>query len=283
MGTSPPADEDGPMGLRRPLFTATAAVASLGLVAVAPAGADAPDRCAGADPFTPALKADVARRFPGHHMTATAYDTRSGCTWRLNPGTQVTTASVIKVEVGTGVLLRAQRERRGLTPGEQARLTPMITESANGPTTELWTSLGGAPAMAQLDRTFGLRDTRQASPVWGLTSTTADDQVHLLRQVVLGEGGGVFSFGAAPFQGSMGGRPLASSVMGMTPSADGYLLVAADGGVFAFAAPFPGSAVGRIGAPAAAIAPRAGGSSAGGSSGGGSFTVLTQDGATLDL
>ncbi len=193
------------MGLRRPLVAVAAACLGLiGLLPVAPARADAPDRCAGVDPFTPALKSDVARRFPGHHMTATAYDTRSGCTWRLNPGTQVTTASVIKVEVGTGVLLRAQREGRGLTSGEQARLTPMITESSNGPTTELWTSLGGAPAMAQLDRTFGLRDTRQAGPVWGLTSTTADDQVHLLRQVVLGEGGILDAAHRAPLVQAMG-------------------------------------------------------------------------------
>jgi hypothetical protein len=63
----------------------------------------------------------------------------------------------------------------------------MITQSANPPTTSLWTELGGVPAMQQLDRIFGLRETTPAAPSWGLTTTTADDQVHLLRQVVLGE------------------------------------------------------------------------------------------------
>jgi len=181
-----------------------AAVIAAGATLGQPTPANALDRCAGADPFTPEVKAAVADRFGGHHMTATAHDTRSGCTWRLNPGMRVSTASVVKVEVGTGVLLAAQRQGRGLNPGEQARLWPMITESANGPTTELWTALGGAPAMAQLDRTFGLGATTPSGPVWGLTSTTADDQVHLLRQVVLGEGGILDAAHRAPLVQAMG-------------------------------------------------------------------------------
>jgi hypothetical protein len=189
------------MRLSRPLV---AILISAAAVVLQQGPAAALDRCAGADPFTPALKADVAARYGGHHVTATAHDTRTGCTWHLNPGMRVTTASVVKVEVGAGVLLRAQRQGRGLTAGEQARLWPMITQSANPPTTELWTSLGGAPGMAQLDRTFGLRETSQASPSWGITSTTARDQVHLLRQVVLGEGGILDAAHRAPLVHAMG-------------------------------------------------------------------------------
>ena len=189
------------MRLRRALL---AALLVGGPVALRPGPAQALDRCAGADPFTPALKADIAARFPGNHLTATAADPRSGCTWHLNPGVRVTTASVVKVEVGAGVLLRAQRQGRGLTASEQSRLWPMITESANPPTTELWNSLGGAPGMTQLDRTFGLVNTTQVSPSWGITSTTAADQVHLLRQVVLGEGGILDAAHRAPLVQAMG-------------------------------------------------------------------------------
>jgi len=48
--------------------------------------------------------------------------------------------------------------------------------------------------------------------------------------------GGIFSFGDAPFFGSMGGRPLNAPVAGMaaTPSGGGYWEVAADGGIFSF-------------------------------------------------
>ena len=60
--------------------------------------------------------------------------------------------------------------------------------------------------------------------------------------------GGVFSFGAARFYGSMGGKPLSKPVVGLatTPGGLGYDEVASDGGVFAFGdAPFYGSMGGR--------------------------------------
>jgi len=52
----------------------------------------------------------------------------------------------------------------------------------------------------------------------------------------LGSDGGVFSFGAAPYEGSTGGLKLAQPVVGMaaTPDAGGYWLVAKDGGLFNF-------------------------------------------------
>jgi GH25 family lysozyme M1 (1,4-beta-N-acetylmuramidase) len=70
---------------------------------------------------------------------------------------------------------------------------------------------------------------------------------------IVAEDGGVFSFGGAPFYGSIyslgltglsGERPLAAPICGVagTPSGNGYWLVAQDGGVFAFGdAPFYGN------------------------------------------
>ena len=53
---------------------------------------------------------------------------------------------------------------------------------------------------------------------------------------LVGSDGGIFSFGAAGFHGSMGGIPLQRPVVGITPtvSRNGYWLVASDGGIFAF-------------------------------------------------
>jgi hypothetical protein len=52
----------------------------------------------------------------------------------------------------------------------------------------------------------------------------------------------VFSFGDAPYQGSMGGTPLNQPISGMVRSGDGYLMVASDGGIFDFSGqPFLGS------------------------------------------
>jgi hypothetical protein len=55
--------------------------------------------------------------------------------------------------------------------------------------------------------------------------------------------GGIFAFGDAQFRGSMGGTHLNSPVRSLVPDrdGDGYWLVAADGGIFAFNADFRGS------------------------------------------
>jgi outer membrane protein assembly factor BamB len=70
--------------------------------------------------------------------------------------------------------------------------------------------------------------------------------------------GGVFDFGGAPFRGSMGGRHLKASVVGMASTHDqaGYWLVGSDGGVFAFGdAHYKGSMGGRhLNAPIVGIA-----------------------------
>jgi peptidoglycan/xylan/chitin deacetylase (PgdA/CDA1 family)/ribosomal protein L24E len=60
--------------------------------------------------------------------------------------------------------------------------------------------------------------------------------------------GGIFSFGTATFEGSMGGQPLNQPIVGMaaTPGADGYWEVASDGGIFSFGtAAFEGSMGGQ--------------------------------------
>jgi peptidoglycan hydrolase-like protein with peptidoglycan-binding domain len=70
--------------------------------------------------------------------------------------------------------------------------------------------------------------------------------------------GAVYSYGAAPFFGSLAANRPAHPIVGIAapPSGAGYWLAAEDGGVFAFgAAPFAGSLGGRpLGSPIAAIA-----------------------------
>ncbi len=60
---------------------------------------------------------------------------------------------------------------------------------------------------------------------------------------LVGSDGGIFSFGAANFFGSMGGISLQRPVVGITPATahGGYWLVATDGGVFSFGPNFYGS------------------------------------------
>ena len=77
--------------------------------------------------------------------------------------------------------------------------------------------------------------------------------------VLAARDGGVFAYGTAPFEGSMGGQHLNAPIVGVatTPDGQGYWLVASDGGVFAFGdAPFEGSMGGQhLNAPIVGIAP----------------------------
>jgi hypothetical protein len=145
--------------------------------------------CAASDPFTPALAGMLAARWPGQHFSAEVYDERTGCQYELHPSLRLTTASVLKVEVMAGILLRAQSQHRPLSAQERSLILPMITESHDAPTTQLWQSLGGAPGMSSLDNAFGMTQTTQIGPEWGVTVTSARDQVQLLRQVLLGDFG----------------------------------------------------------------------------------------------
>ena len=147
--------------------------------------------CADLDPFFGPLvdvDADLAVMWPEQRFTASVYDTRTECSYDLRPDVRITTASVLKIEIMAGVLLRAQDAGRAVTASEDALMVPMITESADPPATSLWLSLGGQSGMSALDDRLGLTDTVASTP-WGGTSTSAADQVWLVRQVLLGDGG----------------------------------------------------------------------------------------------
>jgi hypothetical protein len=80
---------------------------------------------------------------------------------------------------------------------------------------------------------------------------------------LLGDDGGVFSFGDARFFGSMGGQPLNDRVISLapTPTGNGYWFVARDGGMFSFGdAQFFGSMGGQpLNRPVVGMVPTASG------------------------
>ena len=169
--------------MRRAVVAAVVAIAVL--APAAPASGAAPGGTCPPSPFTQELADELARRFPGRRFSAAVLDLRDGCEHHLHPGQRMTTASVFKVEVLAGVLLRAQDEGRGMTPYEASRVRPMIRESANPPTNELFSYLGGVAGVNALHRRLGLAETTTPTGTWGLTSTTARDQLVLLRHLFL--------------------------------------------------------------------------------------------------
>jgi hypothetical protein len=83
--------------------------------------------------------------------------------------------------------------------------------------------------------------------------------------------GGIFTFGDAPFYGSLGSVHLVKPIEAMiaTPDGGGYWMVASDGGIFTFGdATFHGSLGGRtLSAPIAGMIPSGSG-----------YTLIGQDG-----
>jgi hypothetical protein len=88
----------------------------------------------------------------------------------------------------------------------------------------------------------GMNGVALTAPVVGITLGTAATNARAYW--LAAADGGVFSFGDAPFYGSMAATHLNAPIVAIaaTPDAHGYWLAAADGGVFSFGdAPFYGS------------------------------------------
>ncbi|MFI1396667.1 serine hydrolase [Streptomyces sp. NPDC020681] len=92
-------------------------------------------------------------------------------------------ASIVKVSILAALL----QEGRPLTGRERELARAMIVRSDNDAATALWRTIGGAPGLDAAHARLGLAQTT-AEPAWGLTRTTARDQLALLRAVFDGSG-----------------------------------------------------------------------------------------------
>ncbi|MFD4242822.1 serine hydrolase [Streptomyces sp. NPDC058525] len=97
---------------------------------------------------------------------------------------QFDTASVVKVDILAALLMQARDEGRALTRGERTQAASMIQNSDNTATTALWTTIGGAAGLDAANQRLGLTDTTAGrNGNWGLTQTTAEDQLILLDAI----------------------------------------------------------------------------------------------------
>ncbi|MEY9989136.1 beta-lactamase class A [Streptomyces sp. V4I8] len=100
------------------------------------------------------------------------------------PDATFETASIIKVGILATLLLQAQDEGRELTDAERRYADEMIRTSDNEATDVLWRAIGRAEGLAAANERLGLSSTQGGPGIrWGLTRTTATDQVKLLRAV----------------------------------------------------------------------------------------------------
>jgi hypothetical protein len=117
-------------------------------------------------------------------VTAAVYDDVTGVTSVYRPGIAQDTASIMKVDILATLLAQGQSTGQVLTPGEQSIAVPMIEESDDDDAQDLWDSEGGATAVGAFDTAAGLTQTDpDAAGYWGISTTTAADQVQLLRTV----------------------------------------------------------------------------------------------------
>jgi hypothetical protein len=124
-------------------------------------------------------------------ITAAVYDKRTGRTWMFHPGVRQDTASIVKVEIMGTALWNAQHAGTSLSSADQALIRPMIENSDNDAATAMLANVGGPSAVARFDHAAGLTGTTPSTkkyipgttlPGWGLTTTTALDEVKLIRK-----------------------------------------------------------------------------------------------------
>ncbi len=92
------------------------------------------------------------------------------------------TASIVKVDILAALLLRARQRDQRITETDRRNAKKMITASDNDAATTLYQKIGGKSGLAAANKTFGLKETRPNSS-WGMSTTTAADQVRLLTSL----------------------------------------------------------------------------------------------------
>ena len=100
-------------------------------------------------------------------------------------GTQeFVTASIVKVDILSALLYQAQQSGQPLTSQTQALATAMIENSNNDAASDLYDEANGASGIDEANHVLGLTQTTVGTDgYWGLTTTTVDDQIRLLRLV----------------------------------------------------------------------------------------------------
>lgn len=137
----------------------------------------------------PALAArmsqDIAAALKGRDGTVSVavHDPRRGLRCRLGDTRLYDSASIAKVLIMQAVLGRAEELGRAPTRLEAQRMKAMITRSENSAATDLWQGLSRA-RLNRVLREAGAQDTVLGHDrYWGLTRTTARDQLALLAAV----------------------------------------------------------------------------------------------------
>jgi hypothetical protein len=98
----------------------------------------------------------------------------------VHPKVRGRTASIVKVDILETLLNKTGGH---LTEEQRETATTMIENSDNDSATDLWNQDGGAPGVHAYNNAVGLKQTTP-NVAWGLTTTSAADQVTLVRMLL---------------------------------------------------------------------------------------------------
>jgi hypothetical protein len=111
-------------------------------------------------------------------------DHRSGTAFAYRGDVAFSSASVVKVDILATLLLQARQGGHQISDADEGLADIMITQSDNDAASTLWSEIGDADGLSAANRTFGLTNTDPGEyGYWGLTTTTASDQVKLLDAI----------------------------------------------------------------------------------------------------
>ncbi|EWT03062.1 hypothetical protein N865_03875 [Intrasporangium oryzae NRRL B-24470] len=116
------------------------------------------------------------------------HDRRSGVLWHYRGGRLVRTGSVAKAMVAAQAIRVVRAQGRWLSATEQDWARLAITRSDNASADALYAFIGGHDGVAALAADLGMTETAAAERVdhWGLTLTTPNDLVRLMRALTEG-------------------------------------------------------------------------------------------------
>lgn len=127
------------------------------------------------------LAQDIQAALSGRDGTVSvAVQDDSGLTCARAGERQYDSASVVKVLIMEGLLRRAEELGRRLSPWEETNVRPMIVSSDNDSAVRLWADLGRTYLTDFLTRVRTSATLLGPGRYWGLTRTTATDQLRLL-------------------------------------------------------------------------------------------------------
>jgi hypothetical protein len=140
------------------------------------------------DPDVAALARLVAAN-PAGSVSVAALDTATGVSTHAGAHSGMTTASVVKVQLLETLLLQHQRAGTKLSDDEADTARAMIENSDNAAAETIFWDVGGRSAVVAAEPQLGI-STKVTVPgqddYWGLTTTSATDQLTLLTNLVSG-------------------------------------------------------------------------------------------------